>query len=188
MVNENDPDSSKEEIAKMTDTIANLQETVGTIQTELSKVSSSVGPEISDIKKLFEQLMMGKPKGSEESLEVSDEVSLEEDTPLPDIAKMEANIAKAKAKAERRDKHKEKAKGSKSSSGNGSGIIQESRHLKTMTLFIPLSPCHTFLMLDILPCLTLTSLLVGSLIWSLTCPLHAPPCAEVLVMDFILMT
>jgi len=121
MVNENNPGFSKEEIAKMTDTIANLQETVGTIQTELSKVSSSVGSEVSDIKKLLEQFMMGKPKGPEESLDVSDEVSLGDES-LPDIAEMEANIAKAKAKAERRAKREEKAKGSKSSSANGSGI------------------------------------------------------------------
>ena len=72
MVNENDPAVSKLEMTKMTDTIANLQEAVGTIQTELSKVSSSVGMEVSDIKKLLEQFMMGKPKGPEESLEVSD--------------------------------------------------------------------------------------------------------------------
>ena len=73
MVNENDPDASKLEIAKMTDTIANLTETVGTIQAELSKVISSVDSHVSDIKKMFET-MMGKPKGPEESLEVSDEV------------------------------------------------------------------------------------------------------------------
>ena len=62
MVNENDPDASKLEISKMTDTIANLTETVGTIQTELSKVSSSVDSQVSDIKKMFEAFM-GKPKG-----------------------------------------------------------------------------------------------------------------------------
>ena len=98
MVNENDPDASKLEIAKMTDTIANLTETVGTIQTELSRVNSSVDSHVSDIKKMFETLM-GKSKGAEDTLEDSDEVSSDEDPPLPYIAEMEANIAKAKTKA-----------------------------------------------------------------------------------------
>ena len=79
MVNENDPDTSKLEMAKMADTIANLTESVGTIQTELSKVSSSVGSEVSDIKKMLEA-MMGNPKGSEEYPEVSEEVSLEDES------------------------------------------------------------------------------------------------------------
>ena len=62
MVNDNDPDASKLEMTKMSDSIANLTESVGTIQTELSKVSSSIDSHVSDIKKMFET-MMGKPKG-----------------------------------------------------------------------------------------------------------------------------
>ena len=62
MVNENDPHVSKLEMAKMADTIANLMESVGTIQTDLTKVSSSVDLHVSNIKKMFET-MMGKPKG-----------------------------------------------------------------------------------------------------------------------------
>jgi len=119
MVNTGDT-SSSEEISKMNKTIANLEAAVGTIQTELSKVSSSVDSQVSDIKKMFETLM-GKPKGSEESLDVSDEVSSGDES-LPDIAEMEVNIAKAKAKAEKRATREEKAKGSKSSPANGSGI------------------------------------------------------------------
>ena len=121
MVSENDPKASKLEMAKMSDSIANLTETVGIIQTDLSKVSSSVDSQVSDIKKMLETFM-GKPKVSMESPEASDEVSSEEDTSLPDIAEMEANLAKAKEKAERKAKREEKAKGTKSSSANGSGV------------------------------------------------------------------
>ena len=120
MANENDLDASKLEMAKMANTIANLTESVGTIQTELSKVSSSVDSQVSDIKKMLET-MMGKPKVSEESPVISDEVSSGDES-IPDIAKMEAEIPKARTKTERRAKRAESSKGTKSSTANGSGI------------------------------------------------------------------
>ena len=100
MVNDNDPDSSRLEMANMADTIATLTETVGTIQTDLTKVSSSVDSHVSDIKKMFET-MMGKTKVSEEVPVASNDASSGDEYFLH-IAEMEANIAKARAKAKKR--------------------------------------------------------------------------------------
>ena len=112
--------SPSEEISKMAETIANLQVTVGTIQSDLSKVSSSVGSDVSEMRKMFETIMMGKPKAHEDSPIVSDGESKDEDT-LLDPLQVEANISKAKAKAAKKDKEGEKAEASKSSTANGSG-------------------------------------------------------------------
>ena len=113
MVNENDPEASKLEMAKMSDSIAKLTETVGTIQDDLSKVSFSIDSQVSDIKKMLETLM-GKTKVPEDSLVLSDEASLEDDSHIPYINVMEANLSKDQAKAERRAKREQKAKGTKS--------------------------------------------------------------------------
>lgn len=99
MVNtrDGDPTSSSEEISKMTETIANLQAAVGTIQSDLSKVTSSFSSDVFEMRKMME-IMMGKPKEREASPEVSDGESEDEDT-LSDPSQLESNISKAKVEA-----------------------------------------------------------------------------------------
>ena len=186
MVNENEPDASKLEMAKMTDTIANLSETVGTIQAELSKVSSSVDSHVSEIKKMFET-MMGKPKGPEDSLEVSDEVSRKRTLLFRTLPKWRPTLLRPGRKSRKGPSVRRIPKAPSLQRLMFRGIIQEFHHLKVIIPYTPLSPCHTFLMPDLLPCLTLMSFLIGSLKWSLIFPDLAPLYGEALFMDFILM-
>ena len=119
MVNsrDGDPNFSSEEISKIIETIANLEAVVVTIQSDLSKVTSSFGSDVSEMRNMLEA-MMGKPKEREASPIVSDGESEDEDT-LSDPLQVEANISKAKAKATKKSKVGEKAEGSKSSTANG---------------------------------------------------------------------